>query len=170
MFTHGWWLWPIGRYIERNALRDASQTIAFCYDLTRRFTAEFALRPLLREQPKETLAVLTAWAQDEDVHVRRCASEATRTRLPWAAKLTVVLDHFDAFRPILDLLKDAPEKFVQKSVGNNLNDLMKSDPSKAWSVIHAWEADGSSSATRWIIKHGTRSPRKGAPTPQRSVE
>lgn len=67
MFTYGWWLWSVGRYIERNALRDASATVAFSYQLTQRFTAEFALRPLLREQPEETLAVLREWGTDESV-------------------------------------------------------------------------------------------------------
>ncbi|MFW6252347.1 MAG: DNA alkylation repair protein [bacterium] len=157
MFTYGWWLWPVGRYIERNALADHEVTLAFIYELTQRFTGEFAVRPLLRDAPGATLAVLHTWAQDSDVHVRRCASEGVRINLPWTQKLTVALDHFDAYRTILDRLNRAPEKFVQKSVGNNLNDLMKNDAEKAWIIIEAWRADSPGAETDWIIRHGTRS-------------
>ncbi len=160
MFTHGWWLWPIGRYVERNALSDPEASLRFTRELTRRFTGEFAVRPLLAERPKETLAVVRGWAVDPDVHVRRLASEGLRISLPWARKLTVALEYFAEYREILDILKSAPEKFVQKSVGNNLNDLMKADPDKAWRIIHDWEQGSPSPETRWIIKHGTRSLRK----------
>jgi 3-methyladenine DNA glycosylase AlkC len=167
MFTHGWWLWPIGHFVERNALHDRPASYTFIRELTRRFTGEFAIRPLLREEPKEALSVLDSWAQDADVHVRRCASEGIRIRLPWAKRLTVALDHFDYFRTILGHLRADPERFVQKSVGNNLNDLMKEAPDRAWEVIREWEAElgddengGPARATRWIIRHGTRSARK----------
>jgi 3-methyladenine DNA glycosylase AlkC len=186
MFTHGWWLWPIGRYIERNALRERSVSYTFIRELTRRFTGEFAIRPLLREYPEEAFAVLDGWARDADVHVRRCASEGMRIRLPWTTRMTVALDHFDRFSSVLHHLRADPERFVQKSVGNNLNDLMKEDPDRAWGVIREWEAeladsagsggaanagvaDGgvadaaeevSARATRWIIRHGTRNVRK----------
>ena len=160
MFTHGWWLWPVGRYIERNALDDYEVSLGFIYELTRRFTGEFAIRPLLREAPHATLSVLDRWAQDPDVHVRRLASEGMRINLPWARKLTVALDHFDAYRTVLGRLRSAPEKFVQKSVGNNLNDLMKNDPEKAWAIIKTWRTESPNADTEWIIRHGTRSLRK----------
>lgn len=170
MFTYGWWLWPIGHYVERNALIDRSASYAFIRELTRRFTGEFAIRPLLREEPEEALEVLDGWARDDDVHVRRCASEGMRIRLPWAKRLSVALDHFDRFRGVLGHLHADPERFVQKSVGNNLNDLMKESPDRAWEVIRQWEAElarleggpagDTATATRWIIRHGTRNVRK----------
>lgn len=49
-----------------------------------------------------------------------------------------------------------PEKFVQKSVGNNLNDLYKDAPEKADHIISQWEKTGKSKAQDWIIKHGRR--------------
>ena len=57
---------------------------------------------------------------------------------------------------ILTNLKDDPEKFVQKSVGNNLNDLYKEAPEKADFIIAQWEKTGQSKAQDWIIKHGRR--------------
>jgi 3-methyladenine DNA glycosylase AlkC len=57
-------------------------------------------------------------------------------------------------------LKNDPSKFVQKSVGNNLNDLYKEFPEKADEIIKEWSEDNPSKETEWIIKHGLRSTRK----------
>lgn len=164
MFTYGWWLWPVGRYVERNALRDPAVSMDFIYELTRRFTGEFAIRPILAHQPERTLDRLAEWARDADVHVRRLAGEGMRIRLPWARRLTVVLDHAPRYRCVLDQLRADPERFVQKSVGNNLNDLMKEDPELAWSIIHDWESREVGPETAWIIRHGTRNVGRGKRT------
>ncbi|MDE6892744.1 MAG: DNA alkylation repair protein, partial [Lachnospiraceae bacterium] len=71
-------------------------------------------------------------------------------------KLFTALDEFDRYTVILTNLKDDPERFVQKSVGNNLNDLYKEDPQKADYIISKWEKSGHSKAQDWIIKHGRR--------------
>ena len=67
-----------------------------------------------------------------------------------------LLDEFERYMNILTNLKDDPEKFVQKSVGNNLNDLYKDAPEKADFIISQWEKTGKSKAQDWIIKHGRR--------------
>ncbi|TVQ15591.1 MAG: DNA alkylation repair protein [Balneolaceae bacterium] len=160
MFTHGYWLWPIGRYVERNGVKDVQSSVAFCHELTKRFTGEFAMRPLLDAEPEATLQTVLAWSTDPNVHVRRLASECLRIRLPWAKKSLIALQHFDMYRAVLGNLRHDPEKFVQKSVGNNLNDLMKESPPHAREIIAAWEKDAPSKATEWIIRHGLRSLRK----------
>lgn len=160
MFTEGWWLWPIGRFVEKNCLQDFSTSLDFIAELTQRFTGEFAIRPLLEKYPEKTMKVLEEWSREESVHLRRLASEAIRPKLPWAKKITVQLDYFDLYFQILDNLKNSPEKFVQKSVGNNLNDLFKVDEKLARKIIKTWESGELSKETKWIIKHGTRSLRK----------
>ena len=156
MFNLGWWLWPVGRYVERCGNEDWRLSLSFLKELTKRFTGEFAVRTLLREHPKEVMDELIKWTLDENVHVRRLASEGVRTRLPWSQKLLVALDEFERYRIILTNLKDDPEKFVQKSVGNNLNDLYKDAPEKADFIISQWKKSGQSKAQGWIIKHGRR--------------
>ena len=156
MFNLGWWLWPIGRYVERCGNEDWHLSLSFLKELTKRFTGEYAIRPLLQEHPKEVMDELIKWTLDENVHVRRLASEGVRIRLPWSSKLYVALEDFERYTAILTNLKDAPEKFVQKSVGNNLNDLYKDDPEKADLIISQWEKTGQSKAQAWIIKHGRR--------------
>lgn len=157
MFIYGWWLWPIGRYVEKYAVKDYHSSINFIYELTKRFTGEFAIRPLLSAYPKRTMKIMQKWSKDKNVHVRRLSSEGVRIKLPWAKKLTVAIDEFDTFGKILTNLKNDKEKFIQKSLGNNLNDLMKEAPELANKIIEEWEKDNPTKETTWIIKHGKRS-------------
>ncbi len=161
MFTHGWWLWPVGRYIERLGAIQPEKSLSASLDfiglLTKRFTGEFAIRPLLSAYPVKVMTQMEQWSLAQNVHLRRLASEGVRISLPWSKKLLVAIEQFDSYRSILGNLRHAPEKFVQKSVGNNLNDLLKLYPEKAEAIIIDWEAGESSKAMEWIIKHGRRS-------------
>ncbi len=157
MFTHGWWLWPIGRYVELFGMENSKLSLEFIYELTKRFTGEFAMRPIISANPGKTLKVVLRWSRDENVHVRRLASECLRIGLPWAKKSFSAVREFDLYKKILSNLKSDKEKFVQKSVGNNLNDLMKEDPALANEIISEWENDNPGKETLWIIKHGRRS-------------
>lgn len=156
MFSFGWWLWPIGRYVERHGNEDWQRSLAFLKELTKRFTGEYAIRPLLKAHPQEVMDELIQWTLDDNVHVRRLACEGVRIRLPWSEKLLVALQEHERYCKILTNLKDDPEKFVQKSVGNNLNDLYKDAPEKADALIAQWRKTPSTKAQEWIIKHGTR--------------
>ena len=161
MFTEGWWLWPVGRYVERHGLKNRELSLEFIYELTKRYTGEFAVRPLLNDKPKETLEVMVRWSKDSNVHVRRLASEGMRISLPWAKKSLAALDEPELFRRVLNNLRDDPEKFVMKSVGNNMNDLMKVRPELAEAIIEEWRKEPMSKERAWIIKHGERSLKKG---------
>jgi len=152
MFSQGYWLWPIGRYVERNGTENLTVSTDFIHNLTKRFTGEFAIRPLLAKFPKETMTIMLAWSKDENVHVRRLASEGVRMNLPWSKKSTVCLDEFATYRKILSNLKSDPSKFIQKSVGNNLNDLYKSYPEKAIEIINEWQQEKSGKETL-CVKH-----------------
>jgi 3-methyladenine DNA glycosylase AlkC len=159
MFTYGYWLWPIGRYVETYSASHPEHmelTIRFIYELTQRFTGEFAIRPLLRDHPHKVLPILQDWSQDKSVHVRRLASEGIRVRLPWTKKLDIFHTHFAQCFKILHYLRSAPEKFVQKSVGNNINDLYKDRPDLAQKIIDQW-VTSQNLHTQWIIRHGQRS-------------
>ncbi|BBM17045.1 DNA alkylation repair protein [Enterococcus avium] len=160
MFSFGWWLWPIGRYVERHGNENWQVSLDFLKELTKRFTGEYAIRPLLKEHPQEVMDELIRWSQEDNVHVRRLACEGVRTRLPWSEKIFVALEEFDRYAIILTNLKDDPEKFVQKSVGNNLNDLYKDAPEKADYLISEWQKTPSSKAQEWIIKHSRRNQKK----------
>ncbi|QQO09955.1 DNA alkylation repair protein [Breznakiella homolactica] len=160
MFSDGWWLWPVGRYVERHGIQDIPVSLAFIKELTKRFTGEFALRPLLAQKPKQILRTVQKWSKDKNVHVRRLSSECLRIRLPWAKKIYIFADEFETCREILSNLRHDKSRFVQKSVGNNINDLYKEFPEKAEAIVEEWRSDNPSEATLWIINHGLRSTRK----------
>ena len=160
MFSEGWWLWPIGRYVEKHGIENLRVSLDFIKELTKRFTGEYAIRPLLANKPKETIKEMIKWSKDKNVHVKRLASEGVRISLPWSKKLYVAIDNFESYKIILTNLKNDTSKFVQKSVGNNLNDLYKEFPEKANEIIKEWNENNPSKETLWIIKHGLRSTKK----------
>lgn len=155
-FTEGWWLWPVGRFVEVYGSDHFQASIVFSKELTKRFTSEFCMRPLIQKYPDQALDTLKDWSKDDHERVRRLASECLRIRLPWAKKMTIALDYFDDYVQILSNLKDDPDKYIQKSVGNNLNDLYKEDPDKFYTIIHDWQKGQVSPACQWVIKHGSR--------------
>ena len=82
MFSEGYWLWPIGKYVELYGGQEFELSAAFSKALTKRFTGEFSMRPLLSNYPKATMDLLLEWSRDENMRVRRLASECMRIRLP----------------------------------------------------------------------------------------
>jgi len=160
MFSEGWWLWPVGRYVEKHGTKNLKVSLGFIKELTKRFTGEYAIRPLLANKPKETIKEIKKWSKDKNVHVRRLASEGVRISLPWSKKLYIAVDDFETYKVILSNLKNDTSKFVQKSVGNNLNDLYKEFPEKANEIIEEWRKGKPTKETEWIIKHGLRSIKK----------
>ena len=156
MYNLGWWLWPMGRYVEKHGAQNIAASLDFIYELTQRFTGEFAIKPLLEANPKLVMKTMLRWSKDPNVHVRRLASEGLRTRLPWAKKTLAALEHPEVYLKILENLKSDSSRFVQKSIGNNLNDLYKDRPDLAEKIVKSWQKTGAEKETLWIIKHGQR--------------
>ena len=124
-------------------------------DFTHHSSSELALRTFLKKDLQRTLTTVYQWAADDDFHVRRLASEGTRPRLPWAPRIAQLQEDPDVTLPIINALKSDPEKYVQKSVANHLNDISKDHPEKMLAEIESW--DHKDDTTAWIIKHATRS-------------
>ena len=155
MFSNFYWTMPIATYVEKYGLQYFESSIQAIEQITKRGTGEFAIRPYLKAYPERTLVIMTQWSLDANFHLRRLASEGSRPRLPWAAKLDLVITNPQLTLPILINLQNDPIKFVQKSVGNHLNDLLKDNYDFAMNIIQSWQQDASP-ARRWIIKHALR--------------
>lgn len=155
-FSSGWWLWPIGKYVELYGDHYFEQSIAFSKELTKRFTSEFCMRPLLVKYPEKTLMILKQWSRDSNERVRRLSGECLRIRLPWAKKLYTALEFFDDYVEILSNLKDDNDKYIQKSVANNLNDLYKEDPEKFCIIVDTWKKETMTKQCEWVIRHASR--------------
>jgi 3-methyladenine DNA glycosylase AlkC len=111
------------------------------YELTKRFTAEFCLRPTLVQHRRPALRRLMQWTSDPNPHVRRLVSEGTRPRLPWAMRLREFQADPQLALPLLERLKDDPEQYVRRSVANHLGDILKDHPEVAYSVCERWIAE-----------------------------
>ena len=155
-FSEGWWLWPIGKYVELYGEEYFEESIAFSKELTKRFTSEYCMRPLIKKYPIKSLEMLKEWSQDEHERVRRLSSECLRVRLPWSKKLYTALEYFEDYFEILDHLKNDPDKYIQKSVANNLNDLYKEAPDRFEWILSKWKSENPSKECEWIMKHGSR--------------
>jgi 3-methyladenine DNA glycosylase AlkC len=143
-------------FVARYGLEHFEPSMLAQHELTQRFTAEFSIRPFLVKYPERTLARLAEWASDPNVHVRRLVSEGSRPRLPWAPRLRELQKDPAPVLALLELLKDDPERYVQRSVANNLNDIAKDHPELVVEVCRRW-SERPGEGRRWIVKHALRS-------------
>ncbi len=121
---------------------------------TRFSTSEFAIRPFIQRYTAKTFAQLLAWAEADDHHLRRLASEGCRPRLPWGTALKALQRDASPILPILEKLKADPSDYVRRSVANNLNDISKDQPELVLALAARWQ--GNNDRTDWIIKHALR--------------
>lgn len=123
--------------------------------LTQLASSEFAIRPFLIRYPDQSLEMLVKWAEDENQHVRRLASEGSRPRLPWAMGLPAFKQDPTPVLQILEQLRDDPELYVRRSVANHLNDISKDNPQMVIDTLMRWKVSASKERL-WIIRHATR--------------
>lgn len=155
MFTEFYWVMPIARFVEKYGLNHYKISINAIEEITRRNTGEYAIRPFIQKHPNETLQVMKRWAQSDNFHLRRLASEGLRPKLPWASKLELFIDDPNPVFEILELLKEEPVHFVKKSVANHITDYLKVNTEATFELINEWQKSPNKH-TRWIIKHATR--------------
>jgi 3-methyladenine DNA glycosylase AlkC len=145
---------------EHNGGRDPFEvSMRAQYELTRRFSAEFSIRPVLIREPERTLARLCEWTRDADPHVRRLCSEGTRPRLPWAMRIPAFVRDPRPVLPLLEALKDDPELYVRRSVANHLGDIAKDHSALVFELCACW-LKGASPERKWLIRHAVRHPAK----------
>lgn len=145
---------------EHNGGKDPFETsMRAQYELTRRFSAEFSMRPFLIRWQDRTLARLLEWTRDPDPHVRRLCSEGARPRLPWAMRIPAFIKDPCPVLPILETLKDDPDLYVRRSVANHLGDIAKDHPQLAFEICERW-VEGASAERKWLIRHAVRHPAK----------
>ena len=148
----GWMIWPVTEALAQLAV-DASAHAAdrrpggafeagleLMRRLTSRLSAEFALRIFLNADAARTIDVATTWCADPDEHVRRLASEGTRSYLPWAKQVTDLHLRPTLTVPIIDALYRDDSAYVRRSVGNHVNDLSRRHPDLVVEIGRRWFA------------------------------
>ncbi|MDF0379088.1 MULTISPECIES: DNA alkylation repair protein [unclassified Methylophilus] len=158
-----------GRDPQHNAGEDPFDTAMRAqYELTRRFTAEFSIRPFLMHDFERTLNQLTLWLNDADPHVRRLCSEGCRPRLPWGARIPQLIKDPRPTLPILEALKNDPSLYVRRSVANHLGDIAKDHPALAFEVCERWLTNADKDL-KWVIRHAVRHPAKQGNAQARAI-
>lgn len=159
---------PHSQFISRHGGASLDSGMRACYEITKRFTAEFCIRPFLVKRQDETLKFLETWTTDTNPHVRRLVSEGTRPRLPWGIRLKAFqVDPLPTIA-LLEKLKDDPVPYVYRSVANHLGDILKDNPSVGFATCKRWIDEVSSMGLDselagrrlWAVRHALRFPAK----------
>jgi len=157
----GFALWPYAAFIEAYGLGHVKPSLRALATLTPLFTAEFAVRPFLKNHPAETLAFLQDCAGSRSEDLRRWASEGTRPRLPWGMRLHDFIERPETTLPILEALKFDEALYVRKSVANHLNDIAKDHPALVLKTLKRWQKSAATPTEEkhigWITRHALRS-------------
>lgn len=149
-------------FVEQLGLDYWDESMEALANFTILCSSEAAVRPFIRLKEPAMLQQLMTWAQSDNTHLRRLASEGCRPRLPWAPPLRRYIADPSPILPILEALKGDPELYVRRSVANNLNDISKDHPDVALELGQRWL--GASVEQDWVVKHGLRTLLKGGDT------
>jgi len=141
-------------FVEQFGLDEFASSVRALEWLTRFSSSEFAVRPFIARDETRMMKVLRRWADHENEHVRRLASEGCRPRLPWAMALPAFKQNPTPILPILEILRADPSEYVRRSVANNLNDIAKDHPDIVLATAQRWL--GKSPATDALVKHACR--------------
>lgn len=147
---------PHDAFVARFGLSHPQESFRLQEELTQRFTCEFSIRLFIAAHAEETLAQLRRWVVSDNAHLRRLVSEGMRPRLPWAPRLPAFQRDPQPVIALLELLKDDPVRYVQRSVANCINDIGKDHPDLAVDLCNAWLNDATPQR-RWIVGHALRS-------------
>jgi 3-methyladenine DNA glycosylase AlkC len=145
----GFLVWPLTHFVSSHGLQDFDLSMNALKEMTKVFTAEFAVRPFFLEHEKEMIQLFHKWAKDENEHVRRLVSEGSRPLLPWGQKLPRFAADPELTWPLLEKLKHDSVRYVQKSVANHMNDLSKSNSDWLTKKLKGWP-------NPWVARHALR--------------
>ncbi len=119
--------------------------------------AWLALRADIVAAPLQALEYLQPWTQEASPYLRRFACEALRPRGVWATHIALFKRHPEHALPLLEALANDPERYVQDSVGNWLNDAGRTQPQWLRAVCARWQYEHHSDANAYIRKRALRS-------------
>lgn len=153
----GWLVMPVADFVSRRWIEaDFLTGLHLLKSLTRRFSAEFAIRDFILADQNKALEEIKSWLTDPNEHVRRLASEGSRTRLPWGRQLPMFIENPEPLRPVLESLMDDSSEYVRRSVANNLNDIAKDHPEFVIGFVEQHLSTGSTKRKK-LFRHACRS-------------
>jgi len=141
-------------FIELNGLHDYDASVPAMAHFTQFCSSEFPVRFFIKKYPEKMMQQMFAWADSDNHHVRRLASEGCRPRLPWAIVLPDFKKNPELILPILEKLKNDESEYVRRSVANNLNDISKDNPDIVLDIAENWF--GENENIDRLLKHALR--------------
>lgn len=147
---------PQTMFIVEHGLAHFELSMQALYEMTKRFSSEYAIRFFIEKYPVKTINRLALWARDPNVHVRRLVAEGSRPLLPWALRLNRFVKNPAPALYLLNLLSNDPSLYVRRSVANHLNDHAKNYPELVVETLKKWKADHPGKEMDWLVKHATR--------------
>lgn len=156
MFHTWYWVMPLAAYVEKYGLDHFESSMYAIETITMRNTGEYAIRHFIETHYEATMARMRQWSCHPNFHVRRLSCEGGRPRLPWAKKLDRFIKDPAPLLPILENLKDDPSRYVQKSVANCLNDILKDNETVGKKIISNWCSSTMPPERQWIVRHAIR--------------
>jgi 3-methyladenine DNA glycosylase AlkC len=148
---------PYGAFVAAYGCskKNLSFSLQTLKEMTKRFSVEFPIRSFINAFPEETMLFLLRCASEKNYHVRRLASEGTRSKLPWAKNITI---SYKEPLQILDVLFSDETRYVTRSVANHMNDISKVDPELVVKTLKRWQKSGDqlNREMGFIIKHSLR--------------
>lgn len=157
--VRGWWCFALAanEALELPELLAAAAPRADDRCFTVREWVWMALRPRLTEDLSLAVSLLTPWTGSASAYVRRFASESLRPRGVWAKHIAEFTSTPALGEPLLEPLRADPDRYVQDSVANWINDASKTQPEWARTIIARWLRESPSQATERIARRALRS-------------
>ncbi len=157
--VRGWACYLIGSdaTLDLSEKLQAMQPLADDAHFGVREWAWLAVRADLVAAPLQALTLLLPWTSAASPYLRRFACEALRPRGVWATHIALFKQQPQHVVPLLEALANDPERYVQDSVGNWLNDASKTQPEWVRDLCARWEREHSSAANAYICKRAQRS-------------
>jgi 3-methyladenine DNA glycosylase AlkC len=118
--------------------------------------AWLACRPFIINDIIEVLPLLQPLTHHQSERIRRFAVEITRPRGVWCASITSLRKQPQNALILLESLKNDPALYVQKSVGNWLNDAAKDHPELVMKLVQDWIQASPTKNTHFIAKRALR--------------
>jgi len=150
---------PHSSFVAKYGIDSFDVSMNAQYELTRRFSCEYSIRPFIINSEKRTMEVLYKWMKDKDPHVRRLCSEGTRPRLPWAIKIDSFVKDPSPTIVILEHLKNDEDLYVRRSVANHLGDIAKDHLGLVLQICENWLSNADTEL-KWVVRHALRNPSK----------
>ena len=152
----GFAAWPLATFVELFGVDHPGASLAAMEHITKRMSCEFAIRPFLREHWDAAYGELITFTSHDDPAVRRLASEGTRPRLPWGARVARLIDDPAPGLALVTRLRHDPSEDVRRSVANHLNDIAKDHPGLVIAAAARW-LEEQPPVDRTMVAHALRS-------------